>query len=200
MVIIYLFSRPLYHSNFKIKGNSDVKYDKLMIVAHPDDELIFGGAELLSKKGWKVVTVTNCTQHSANFLTPFSPDRRKEFVTIMNKLGHNYEIWDYEDNRLNCNWNTQKLEHDIRNLLKQNKLKMIVTHNLKGEYGHKQHKKLSEIMHKIVKKNLYVFGTTDKINPHAKKVTNILKMYPSQQGAIKDHKKYTLYQSIVRVN
>ena len=31
--------------------------DKLMIVAHRDDETIFGGNELLSEKGWKVIAV-----------------------------------------------------------------------------------------------------------------------------------------------
>src|SRR6187399_1797175 len=87
IVIIYLFKRPLYYSNLKMEGNKDTEYDKLMIVAHPDDELIFGGAELVSKPGWKVVVVTNCTQGSANLFTPHMPDRNKEFSSIMNKLG-----------------------------------------------------------------------------------------------------------------
>lgn len=198
IIVLYLIKRPLYHSSLKIIGNQHIKYDKLMIVAHPDDELIFGGAELISKSGWKVVVVTNCTQESSNMFSLYIPNRLQEFMNIMNKLGHCYEIWDYEDNGINCNWDN-KIETDIRNLLDNNKFKMIVTHNLKGEYGHIQHKKLSQIMHKLVNENLYVFTTSKNINPYYKKVKEILKLYTSQNSAINTHDKYTLYQCIVRV-
>ncbi|HDR7646817.1 TPA: PIG-L family deacetylase [Bacillus mycoides] len=33
--------------------------DKLMIVAHPDDESIFWGAALINENGWKVICLTN---------------------------------------------------------------------------------------------------------------------------------------------
>ena len=38
-----------------------LKIDKLMIVAHPDDEALFGGAELLTHSDeYKVVVVDEC--------------------------------------------------------------------------------------------------------------------------------------------
>lgn len=33
--------------------------DKLCIVAHPDDEVLWGGANLLVESGWKVIVATN---------------------------------------------------------------------------------------------------------------------------------------------
>ena len=33
--------------------------DKLMVVAHPDDEVLWGGANLLAEPGWKVLVATN---------------------------------------------------------------------------------------------------------------------------------------------
>ena len=59
LIVYYVFFRKLYSSARKLKGNNHLKYDKLMIVTHPDDELIFGGRLLLDKKGWKVVCITN---------------------------------------------------------------------------------------------------------------------------------------------
>jgi LmbE family N-acetylglucosaminyl deacetylase len=35
------------------------KTNKLMIVSHPDDEVIFGGSALLEEEGWRVVCLTN---------------------------------------------------------------------------------------------------------------------------------------------
>mgnify|MGYP007082046920 CR=1 FL=1 len=35
-----------------------------------------------------------------------------------------------------------------------------MTHNIKGEYGHRQHAMISKILHGMVSKNLYVFYHT----------------------------------------
>lgn len=121
--------------------------DKLMVVAHPDDEIIFGGAHLLTGKRWKVICVTN------------SSDRRRarEFSYAMQLVGADYEIWNYEDS-YSSKFNQRALMKDLQRVVRQNKFKKIVTHNLRGEYGHPQHKAIARIMHKIVKSNLYVFA------------------------------------------
>jgi len=36
-----------------------MEVDKLLIVAHPDDELLWGGMNILSEPGWFVVCATN---------------------------------------------------------------------------------------------------------------------------------------------
>jgi len=59
--------------------------DKIMIVAHPDDEALFGGAELLSyPKEYKVVVVDEY----------HSKIRRKEFKDSMEFIGiTDFEHW-----------------------------------------------------------------------------------------------------------
>ena len=58
--------------------------NKLMIVAHPDDETIFGFTALDEGRAWKVVCV--------------APDGRQEdFQKAMRFYGVNdYEIWDFD--------------------------------------------------------------------------------------------------------
>jgi hypothetical protein len=55
-----------------------------MIVAHPDDEVLFGGSQLITEKNWKVVCVTNGNNTKRSF----------EFGSVMKLLNLDYEIWD----------------------------------------------------------------------------------------------------------
>ncbi|WP_059172375.1 PIG-L family deacetylase [Bacillus sp. FJAT-27445] len=128
--------------------------DKLMIVAHPDDELLFGGGELLTEKGWKVVCVTNRG----------NPQRAAEFRKVMNLLNAEYDIWNYPD-KWNGDFDRMALSNDLKKLLGECNYKKIVTHNLHGEYGHTQHIALSQVLHDLVKKDLYVFGFHDQKLP-----------------------------------
>lgn len=59
---------------------------KLMIVAHPDDETIWGGNHLL-KGHYLVVCLTNGN----------NPTRRKEFMKIMKETHNQGLIFDYPD-------------------------------------------------------------------------------------------------------
>ncbi|XWV26223.1 hypothetical protein QJ857_gp0853 [Tupanvirus soda lake] len=208
LLINFVFYRKLYHSDNIIEGNQYINANKLMIVAHPDDELIFGGKELLTENGWKVVCITNGSPKSENiFALNYSPNRRLlEFINVMNTLGCQYEMWDYEDNGYNSNWDESSLLHKLNRLINEKKYKMILTHNLDGEYGHIQHKKVSELVHKLNPSNLYVFGYVDKkhigtnkylqTNPYANQVKELLTLYSSQENTI--HKYYVniMYQSI----
>jgi len=175
-----------------------------MIVAHPDDELIFGGKELLKEKGWKVICITNGTQKSNNIFSFKSNintnTRSDEFIMVMNKLNYAYEIWDFEDNYFNNNWNKLLLVQQLLNVFYGRNYKKIVTHNLNGEYGHKQHKKISEIIHKLKPNNLYVFDFKEtEINPYIDELNELLYLYKSQKQIIQKYYKYIVHQSIKKV-
>ena len=125
------------------------RINKLMIIAHPDDELIFGGAELI-KRGpeYKVVCITNGSNSA----------RRAEFEESMKKLKvGSFEMWDYED--------TLHPEQafdldDFTDLIYSKKWGKIVTHNPIGEYGHPQHKFIFDAVKKITR-NFYVFSKSN---------------------------------------
>ena len=148
-----------------------------MIVAHPDDELIFGGAELIKNKGYKVICLTNQD----------NVQRKKEFIALMNDLKQGYEILDHTDN-MNMKNVKEEYKKYVEKILTTNKIEKIVTHNKKGEYGHKFHRAVHNMVSDICDKNnlldiLYYFNTgTKKISEKLiiQKLELMKKYYPSQ--------------------
>ena len=161
------------------KTSNKKTFTKLIIVAHPDDELIFAGAELIHNTDYKVLCITNQNNKI----------RIKEFTGLMNKLKLSYEILDHPDKIT-----TSKVDPLYSNYVKEfitknkNKLTKIVTHNSRGEYGHPFHKAVHKMVKKICKElqltdKLYFFGKTNKkINKELlnKKYELMEKHYPSQ--------------------
>lgn len=118
---------------------------KLMIVAHPDDESLFGGASLL-EGGWKVICVTNGD----------NPIRRAEFENVMNSTNSEFEIWDYYDN-YNTPLDEPKLQNDLLKAIQCQTWEKVATHNHEGEYGHPHHIQIHLLVKSIVPK-LWVFN------------------------------------------
>lgn len=128
--------------------------DYLMIVAHPDDETIWGGQHLLNGR-YLVVCLTNGDNQT----------RKKEFMNMINKTHNQGLILDYPDktNGKRDNWYKVKddIQNDIHYLLTKKKWKMVVTHNPDGEYGHIHHQMTSMLVTKqdnIDKNKLMYFG------------------------------------------
>ena len=128
-------------------------FNRLMIVAHPDDDTIFGGAHLL-KDEFVVVCVT-CGINS-----PRLKEFKKVMVTTEDKyiyLKHSDLVkgfisnWYYEESEIN---------DELENIINSRDWDLIVTHNPDGEYGHIHHKKLNKMVTSIVtdKSKLYYFG------------------------------------------
>lgn len=199
LTCIYLHNRKLYSSDI-IASHTVGKPENLMIVAHPDDEIIFGGKELLSKKNWKVVCVTNGTMKSHNkFSIQNKRNRCVEFIRAMTHLGCSYEIWDYEDNLFSSNWDGT-LGVELNRVIHEYNYKSIVTHNLHGEYGHKQHQKISQLVHKLKPQNLFVFGKCGKLNPYYDELKAIMvKYYHGQMSAFNKYASYVKYQCVIPV-
>jgi len=124
----------------------DYSTTRLMIVAHPDDELIFGGAELINHgPEYKVVCLTNNSNTT----------RKYEFESVMKELNvGSWEMLDYEDT-LN-----PTEEYDLSGIINSKNWEMVVTHNPIGEYGHPQHKLVFDTIKKLTN-NFHVFGKSD---------------------------------------
>tara|TARA_R100000541_G_scaffold14890_1_gene24287 strand:+ start:4001 stop:5443 length:1443 start_codon:yes stop_codon:yes gene_type:complete len=162
--------KPKNAETLKLAFN-DYQTTKLMVVAHPDDELIFGGAELI-KYGpeYKVVCLTN----------KLNKIRSKEFETVMKKLNvGSWEMFDYEDTL----YPTQQF--NLKDILKSREWEKIVTHNPIGEYGHPQHKLVFDIILNITN-NFYVFGKSQqKLDQNILDTkNNLLTLYTSETPII----------------
>lgn len=159
-----------------------------MIVAHPDDETIWGGNHLL-KGHYLVVCLTNGN----------NPTRRKEFMKIMKKTHNQGLIFDYPDktNGKRDSWVHVKgsIEKDVAYLSHKKKWKCVVSHNPLGEYGHIHHRLTSQIVSiKCSQQNLYYFGKYYKKN-HVPENLKKINQYDAKMKLIND---YTSQKKVMR--
>lgn len=131
-------------------------YDSLMVVAHPDDETIWGGSHLENGK-YVVVCITNGTNST----------RRKEFANVMKQTGSIGLMLTYPDktNGERDNWDSckEQIQKDIDTIVSKKNWATIATHNPDGEYGHIHHQMTSAITTQAVEQqkltdHLYYFG------------------------------------------
>ena len=113
---------------------------KLMVVAHPDDETLWGGAHL-TEGGWFVVCLTN----------GYNEVRKNEFYEVIKEFGCEGMILSYPDllaNGQRSTWTTEctSIAKDLNTVLKYKHWGMVATHNPNGEYGHIQHKMTSKLV------------------------------------------------------
>lgn len=187
------------NSSFMEQDNKCVKYinksnndeiKRLMIVAHPDDETIFGGGHLLQEK----YTVVCITCGVVDY-------RVKEFEEVMKRTNDDYIMLGFTD-RVNVTgpisyWNDEYslIYEALNKIINSDDWDTIITHNPNGEYGHIHHIMTSEMVSDIVDKNkLYYFGhwykdgsdepTIDN-NLYNKKINDLISVYTeSQRNAI----------------
>jgi len=127
--------------------------NKLMIVAHPDDEILWGGRGLI-EDDYLVVCVT----------CGVKKNRVIEFVNVMHATNDKYIMLGYPDKTKGQRDNWDKVYKDISNdldkIINVKDWEQIVVHNPDGEYGHQHHKMLNAMTTNLVKekKKLYYFG------------------------------------------
>lgn len=121
----------------------------LLVVAHPDDEVLFAYSQLVNGN-WHVVSLTGASRQT-----------KSEFKSVMRSLGLTYEIWDYNDD-WNGTFPTEEVIPKLEEVLSKG-FDNVLTHSSSGEYGHTQHRILYIIMSHLVHKNFYVFGEKRKL-------------------------------------
>lgn len=138
------------------------KYENLMIVAHPDDETLWGGANLFNDS-YFVICLTNGYNIARS--TDF-----KEILKFTNNSGIILNYPDVQDN-IRDNWSNVKfgIIKDLSIIINFKNWSKIVTHEPEGITGHIHHKITSQYTTEISKKynkfsNLYYFGKLYDIN------------------------------------
>ena len=164
--------------------------NKLMITSHPDDEALFGGAELVTHSDeYKVIVVDEYHDKI----------RRKEFKASMKFIGiKEYEHWTgYKGGE---DYHREKLIYELLRVLRERDWVKIVTHNKVGEYGHPRHRALHEILNHLRPDILWQFDKRKKrlsTNILIKK-RNLLKVYGSQREVLDWFSPW--YEIITKVN
>ena len=184
---------------------------KLMVVAHPDDETLWGGAHL-TEGGWFVVCLTN----------GYNEVRKNEFYEVIKEFGCEGMILSYPDllaNGQRSTWTTEctSIAKDLNTVLKYKHWGMVATHNPNGDYGHIHHTMTSKLVTEEFYKtywgtNLYYFGNwysarrlpimEDSLRkvPEAalEKKLEALKLYTSQKGAVASNIHMAEYENWIR--
>ncbi|MBR1751791.1 MAG: PIG-L family deacetylase [Ruminococcus sp.] len=145
---------PISNSTLDSLKLDDV--DKLMIVAHPDDETIWGGGHLMDG-GYLVVSITGGRNE----------ERKNEFLNAVRLSGNVPLILEYPDkvNGFRDSWDAvyQEIHDDLTKIMSLKSWKYVVTHNPHGEYGHAHHAMTSKLTTDVFNEcgsssRLYYFG------------------------------------------
>ncbi len=202
IIIIFSFLFAGYKTINSHYLNKDIKslnlsnVNNLMIVAHPDDETIWGGSHLIDEK-YLVVCVT-CGKDQR---------RVKEFISIMKYTDNEFLMLNHFDKRYGkrSDWKKERkyIQKELAKIMTYKKWDKIVTHNPQGEYGHIQHILTNHLVTEnyIENKNsadLYYFGEYFK-RTELKKHPN-LETISSKNLAIKNkilREKYTSQKKVV---
>ncbi len=182
---------------------------KLMIVAHPDDEVLWGGAEV-AQGGYFILCLTN-----GNNAT-----RKAEFMKVLEQSGNKGMILSYPDTvaGVRSQWKAEspKIAHDLDVLMNYKAWGKVVTHNPAGEYGHIHHKLTNVLVTQMYFKNyqledLYYFEIhyskkqIEKIGGTLKRVPSdllneklsLFKIYASQKACVDTHSYLAPYENLI---
>lgn len=163
LLLVIIFEVYRYSSRSRVvRELSKMDLDgvnKLVIVAHPDDEILWGGAGLI-QDDYLVVCVT-CGSDK---------ERVKEIENGMKATGDSLIMLNYPDKIFDrrSNWTFDKkfIKRDIEAIVNYKDWDFIVTHNSLGEYGHQHHIMTHDIVFSVVdnQENLYVFNYYCSLN------------------------------------
>ena len=123
-------------------------YKNVMIVAHPDDEILWGGANLY-KESYFVVCITN----------GYNLKRANDFREILKFTKNGGLILNYPDTQnlnysyIQDDWSEVKngILKDLSIIISYKNWEKIVTHGPDGTTGHPHHKKVNNYVTKIAK-------------------------------------------------
>lgn len=128
------------------------KAELMLIVAHPDDELLWFGGLLPEYAGQRDLAV------QVMYLVPATPYRRLELldglwhcgVEAYPMFGGLKDAKAYDLEGQYKYWNRAQLLQKMIRTLRQMQPEVVVTHDINGEYGHGAHKACSDILMQAV--------------------------------------------------
>lgn len=136
-----------------------------IIVAHPDDEILWVGGTILNNPQWKYFIISLCRKNDE--------DRSLKFYTVLKILNAQGIMGNLDDEPMQKPLDTIEVEQHILNLLPKKHFDVIMTHSPYGEYT-------KHLRHEEVGKAVVMLWNESKIN------TNELWIFAYEDG----NKKY----------
>jgi LmbE family N-acetylglucosaminyl deacetylase len=113
-----------------------------LIVAHPDDEVLWAGGTILSHTAWHCFIVCLCRKSDE--------DREPRFYNALKVLKSEGVMGDLDDGPEQKPLEEKEVERAILDLLPQQHFDLIITHNPTGEYTkHVRHEEISKAVIKL---------------------------------------------------
>jgi len=114
----------------------------VIIVAHPDDEILWVGGTILNHPSWKYFIVCLCRESD--------PDRAPKFQKALKILSSEGIMGDLDDGPDQNPLDEKMVEGAILDLVPSRHFDLIITHNPKGEYTkHLRHEEISKAVIKL---------------------------------------------------
>lgn len=158
----------------------------LIVVAHPDDDILWFG-NLIHQLG-KIIKVLCVTCFS-------NSNRREEFKKIMERNKVDYEMWDHCND---CSYDESPLlKEKLSQIVKNHEI--IFTHSLSGETGHPFHILINKYLFQVVPKNLFVSNPYSRKNCLTKKKKSDLQLYISQGDVIRKYHHITIKEDYLQI-
>lgn len=154
--------------------------DKLLIIAHPDDEVLWGGMNLLTQPGWFVV----CSTH-------VNDPRSHEFYNTMSYANvTKYIMFDVDDTYTDDPTVADTLYdgspfHKALKELAKKEWKLVLTHNESGEYGHEHHRKVHRMVKELFAGARFFKGDDKLVPSDVEKKRELLLFYRKTQDICK---------------
>jgi len=117
----------------------------LIIVAHPDDEIIWAGGLILQNLHWDWTIFSLCRASDK--------DRAPKFRKVCNHLGAKSIITDLDD-EFDFKISSKEIKNLILSNLPKKRFNYVFTHGANGEYGHIRHLEVHNAVKQLVKNKL----------------------------------------------
>lgn len=108
-----------------------------IIVAHPDDEILWAGGTLINHPEWRCFVVCLCRKND--------PDRAPRFYEVLDKIHAEGVMADIDDGPEQTPLDQDEVKRAIEALLPSNNYDLLISHSPMGEYTrHRRHEEIGK--------------------------------------------------------